>query len=312
MSLAFVFLVSLGMLRPPTSDEAELQVRPPKGHSARYEVEHVIENETNALAMSFTVKISLHQVIELVAKGQNDEGLHQVDLEFHHVRGSIEGPMVGSVQFDSEKEWIPTSELFDSKTRQLVMRAGKTVHLLVHPDGTVKSVSGYEEIYEGTDLGEKLAKDGDLLTNESFRDDAQVYFARMPAKKVEEGSRWKAPYRMSVFLQEMDLQPSWELDELTKNKATATFLGKYSLEEGGPEPKPIEAGQDMALLVKRSSIKSASLQGRYVMDRKTGLLIEASVERVVGAETPNPFGGKGIPSVVLQKTSIKKIKSPEE
>ena len=255
----------------------------------------------------------VEQSIELRFVEKSPDDMWTVDLLFRRVKGRMQGQMISPIEIDSDDPKPSYPGLFDAKIRQLVLRAGNKVRLQVAANGWVQGVKGYEEIYADSDIGEQLAKDGDLLTNESFRDDAQIFFAHLPDKLVSEGDHWKSSYPMSVFLKQIDLKPRYELEEIEQERATFTFLGIFDAEgvEGAEASREIDpkasATEAAALLVGQSKITSASLQGQAIVSRPDGLLMRGTVERIIGAEVPNPFGGKAIPSVVIQRTEVRRL-----
>jgi hypothetical protein len=246
-----------------------------------------------------------------VAREVPENGPMKLDLHIQRLWGKLSSPLQNA-EFDSRDPQESYPGLFDPKVRQLVMLGGKTLGLLLTQDGRVESVSGYAEIYAGTPLGEALKKDGELLTNESYREEVQLLFAPLPAIALDEGAKWKSSYAFSVFHRDFLLEPACVLRERTASSVRWSF---EALAEGekGAVPVAIPAGatdeevSPAAGLLSGTKIRSASLQGQATVSLLDGLLELQTAKRVVGADVPNPVGTEPIPSVVTHRIEVRRI-----
>jgi hypothetical protein len=195
---------------------------------------------------------------------------------------------------------------------------GKTLEVVMQRDGRVDSLKGYAEIYAGTPLADLLKKDGEILTNESYQEEVQLLFLRLPTVPLAEGASWKTTYGFSVFERDFLLEPRCEMRELTKATAQWSFFALAEGEEGAvPVAVPAGASKEepptVAGLLAGTKIRSASYQGVATVSLIDGLLEHQSAERIVGADVPNPLGKpEPVPSVVTQKIELRRLRAAPE
>ena len=295
-------------------DEEPLVLSPREGAPVHLEVTHRVDNETQAMGMKLDTVIEIREEITLELLEAPAEAPLLVELRFGRVRGKIQAPIVGKIEFDSAEPKDSHPQIFEAKVREFLMRSGKAVQLQVTSRGRVLDVDGFEEIYAGTNVGDVLAKEGTVLTNESFVQDAQLYFPPLPAEAPAELLHWQSDSPMTVFEHTIDLAPRFEIEELAKTKATITFLGRHKPEEEVKAAEASDKREDAgeALLAGRTRITSASLQGSYVVARADGLPQTAEITRIVAVDVPNPFGGDPLPTYTKQSTVVKRLAVKEK
>jgi hypothetical protein len=311
-------LVAICAIAVPTvAQDAPLAVRMKVGEPVRYLVENQIETDTQAMGVRFLTQIELNQEIELVAREIPDQGPLRLHLKMVHVWGKLKSD-IQNAEFDSLDPQESYPGPLGAKVQQLVVLGGKTLQVVLQRDGRVESLSGYAEIYSGTPLAELLKKDGELLTNESYREEVQLLFATLPEKSLEEGAVWTTAYGFSVFQRDFRLEPRCELRELNKASAQWAFFALSEGEQGVvPVVVPAGASKEVAPtpagLLAGTKIRSASLQGVSTVSLADGLLEHQTAERIVGAEIPNPLGkAEPIPSVVTQKIELRRLPTGEK
>ncbi len=302
MSMLTLAVLACAGLQESAAEGLELELRPPPS-PLQYFVTHELVTQMTVGETQFKMKIDLELELELHHAGSSP---HRFELTFGHLRGAIEAPFGGTVDFDSQDGKTEYPGMFGAKVLQLKMLAGKTIVASVSPHGQVERVQGYAEIYAGTPIEQELKRGGELLTNESFLNDVQFLFARLPEQPVRKGERWVLSYPFTVFEDEITFLPRYSLQESVADTARWSFLTVVDEADPGASGEPLDA-QAKRGYVTEADVRNASLQGECVVSRNDGLALRQTAEVVLDLKMPNPLSGDPIPGVVIQRVEVRRL-----
>jgi len=261
-----------------------------------------LDTKMKSGAVEFQIDIDLEWDLELRFREPRADGRLGLDVRFEHTGGVITSSLGGRTEFDSEDGKDDYPGLFNAKIKQLKMLAGRTLTVALTPLGRVEEIRGYADIYRGTPLEEELRRGGELLTDESFRDDIQSLFALLPEPSESSPSRWEAAYPVTVFEDVVTFQPRFQLVESGTEMARWSFVtttedGDAAQAVGDSAPRGFVSGAD---------VKSASLRGESVVALRDGLPLRHTIEMTLEIGMKNPFGGPNLPGVVKQHVEVRR------
>ena len=301
-------------IAPQSSAEAvEIRLNPVKEQPLRFLVAQDIATQMKFAGTEIGMKLSVEMEMK-VSFREEAQGLYQFDVLFERVGGTIDSPLGGKTEFYSEDGKSEYPGLFNPKVLQLKTLTGKTIQAFVSATGAVDRVEGYAEIFAGTEIEQELKRGGELLTNESFRDDVQMLFVLLPAGAVRKSEGWETPFPMNLFENEITFHPRHELVEATETLARWTFLAAGENPDAAEEEKKAaEAGaQKPRAFVTSADVRNASLNGEAVVSRKDGLPLRQAFELVLEIQLPSPVSEGLIPTVLNQRVETRRLDAPSK
>lgn len=259
-----------------------------------------LDTKMKTRGIEFQIEIDLEWDVELRFREELADGRLGFDLRFERSGGVISSSLGGRTEFDSGDGKEDYPGLFNSKVKQLKMLAGRTLAVTLTPRGRVEEIRGYADIYRGSPLEEELRRGGELLTDESFRDDIQALFAFLPEPSEANPSRWETTYPYTVFEDVVHFQPRFQMVESGPEMARWTFLTALGDDEPG---EPVSASNGLA---SGADVKSASLRGESVVALRDGLPQRHTLEVTLEIGVKDPFGGPNVPGVVKQHVEVRR------
>jgi len=131
-----------------------------------------------------------------------ESGDMSLKIKFGRITGSFENPMMGSLEFDSEKETEETGNpMIDMMAGMFTANAGQELSMVMNPDGEVVSVDGVEEMVDRLLENNPMAGMGGAIDAESMKtqmkDNFEGQLGQIPADPVAVGDSWTTDRGMS-------------------------------------------------------------------------------------------------------------------
>ena len=131
-----------------------------------------------------------------------ESGDMSIKIKFGRIKGSFENPMMGALEFDSEKETEETGNpMVDMMGSMFTANAGQQLSLVMNQDGEVLSVDGVDAMVDRILENNPMAAMGGQLDAETMKqqmkDNFEGQLGQIPADPVAVGESWTADRGMS-------------------------------------------------------------------------------------------------------------------
>jgi len=272
--LAGMFLVA-GLT--VASAQVKLSFNPEKGTKYEYQSE-MVQNTVMFVGQDFEMVTEMKIAYLMEIKDKTPEET-QVQFTYREVAFKISSSMFG-MGYDSKK---PDDKMFN----KLI---GQSFTVNIAPDGTVKSVTGMDEIagslnsalIAGDPMGEQMKQQ---FSGASLKNTFEQAFKIYPANAVKEGDSWNSEFVVSTAPMSSNTKTKYTLKEISGNMATfivasdivmtasGELSGKISGTQSGPMLVDISTGIPVSSEMTQKLKGTVSAQGYEIeMDRNDKII----------------------------------------
>ena len=262
--LVLVALLCTGML---AQAQVKLSFNPEKGatYSYRFNTDQSIKQTFNG--QTIPVNTTVEMLMEMNVKEKSEEEV-SVDYSYKEMVMNVSNPMM-NIKYDS-KTGIDSSsvqgKLIAGFFNSLI---GKTMNVILKPDGSVKSISGFNAILE--DIQKNTASDNPAaqpMINgflQAFNEDAmkrmfEQSFKMYPDKEVNVGDSWNSDMSFTVAGMNSNIKNTYTLQSVSNGIALIEQVSDINIKPG--------AGMDGEL--------TGNQKGEISLDVKTGLPVKST------------------------------------
>jgi len=161
------------------------------------------------------------------------DGTAHIDWSFDSVRAVVDQPGAGRMIFDSSQ---PASEADDPMTGAMRALVGRTISLVIAPDGTVRSMGGVDAMREavraqiaGTPAETMRPNMKAFLGDDALRDQFEHAFRQLPAEPVCPGQTWERTERRYLPLSgSVEASTQWKFIGMRPSGAAHGTLAKVA------------------------------------------------------------------------------------
>lgn len=308
-SILSILSVSLLSLPLAAQDAQKLGTKlgAKKGDAAAFVVRGKQKQEIDMGGQTMEAGNQLTHDIAIKVADVDDQGNLTVEVHMKRIRGSIEMPMMGSIEFDTAKKsddeggdeggfGMPTGATMASAMRPLTEKA---LIAKVSPRGKVESIQGLEEALEkarssaGPMGGGMLAG---VISEGPVRAIVSGLFGLMPEEPVAVGGTWqrvetdggRMPMKQSATVTLKSLSAdSYEI-ALSGTIQPPTKEDIEKMLEGEGDGENAEMARAMLETMK---IKNGKLDGQSTVDRSTGFVKTGKNTVKMDMTMESPMGG---------------------
>ncbi|MCI0586802.1 MAG: DUF6263 family protein [Planctomycetes bacterium] len=319
---AFAALVSVlaaaqDARREGGSEKVRLSFR--KGDRADYRVTSDKDQSTKMGPADMKTTVHRVQEFSLTVEEVAPDGSAWVGVRFGAVRGKLDDPRMGEVEFDSTKP--PDEEdPMGASLKPLTALAGKSFRLRVTADGKISEVRGASEATKGEFDKSRLVGAMQAKALESAYSDEhlaktlQAWFPMLSADSVAIGDSWPVGFDMPPSGMGFDIafRGTSQLDKLEADEVVVTTKGVISKKEEAPEsrgpekaPEPGSTEERRRAIAAGMKIEKGDLRTTYRQSRKDGLPLGSTTESQLDMTLPDPREGEG-PGAVIRVTAVTK------
>jgi len=244
--------------------QIRISFNPEKG--ATYTYRFISDEKTNQLigGQETTTGYHLEFVIDMSIKNKNNDEIY-ADYIFKEIDMSFSSPMM-SFNIDSKNKVGNSSEI----NKFFDCLIGKSLQIVVSPNGSVKTVTGFQPVMEDIQKVMGSANDTDKRITGMF---IQMSFHEFAVKTGFEQSFKMYPDK------EIKLGDSWSIDNsISVSTITNNIINTYTLKSISEEIALIDL--TVASLMKNERLNQElkeELKGEIKLNTKTGLPIQSSL-----------------------------------
>ena len=283
-------LVCVGML-------AQAQIKPAfnpaKGEKYTYRLVTDQKMNNSFSGKEMTAGVTTEILMELTVKEKSNNEV-SIEYAYKEIVTTSSNPMM-SFKVDSKNKAGNTSEIEKMIAKLYDCFIGKPLQLIVTPDGSVKSLTGYNAIQE--DLKKVLASLGDMeqqmasMSIESFTEDAiksgfEQTFKMYPDKEIKVGDSWSKDISFTMANMSNNVKNTYMLKSVNNDVALLDVASVLTVKPGGGMEGDIKGDQ----------------KGEMRLDLKTGMPVQSSSEGTAKGK----MSGQGI-EMSMEITTISSV-----
>lgn len=265
--------------------QIKLSFNPSAGetYSYRFTSEQTVKQTMRGQEMPVT--IAMEMLIEMTVKEKNNDEV-SMDYSYKDIVMSVSSPMM-NIKFDSKNTadtlsgpGMMLSQIFNSLV-------GKTMHVIFAPDGSVKSISGFnaimEDIQKNMASANPIAQQGLNVFLQSFNEDAmknmfEQSFKMYPDKEVAVGDSWNSNISLAVAGMNNNMQNTYTLKSVENDIAVLDVTSVSNMKSGANVAANVEGEL------------SGGYEGQMTLNVQTGMLINSTL----GGNTNGKITTQGI------------------
>jgi len=223
-----------------------------------------------------------------------ESGDMQVAVKFGQIKGSFENPMVGSLEFDSEKEAEESGNpMIDMMASMFTANAGQAIGITMTPNGEITDVTGVdalvERLLENNPMAGAMGGAMDAETmSESMKQMIGGQLGALPSEAISVGDSWKVERAMG----QMGMDVAMTIDN-TLASVSATEMVVDS------EITATLSGGQMAQMITVDEFTGTSTT---TYSRKDGLVLLSTAKMNMTASMDTGQGAGGMTMVIETKT----------
>ena len=281
------------------SAQIKLSFNPEKGKKYEYQQELIQVIKQNAMGQEIPMETELSTTYLMEIK---DKTLQETQVQFTYrdFVFIVSSPMM-KMGYDSKNPIANPSEMDQMFGKMFSTFIGQPMMVVIAPDGSVKSVTGMDAIFEN--MLKAIASDGQVAAQlgaqmkPQFSDAAQKksfeqLFKFYPTNPVKMGDSWNMENTTTVTNMNTHLKTKYTLKGVSKNVATIAMEGDMEMTPGmGMEGK-----------------LSGTQTGTMSVDTKTGMIISSETTQNIKGAVKTQGIDLLMDINMKMKTSFKEIK----
>ena len=199
------------------TEKVELRMKLQKGQkfAFRQTMDMTQDMDMQGMQLSTVMKMTSDYVYDVL--DVTEAGTADVRISFGRVHGSMENPMFGAIEFDSEKEAEETGNpMIDAMAGAFTVTSGLSVEITMDAKGEISSVRGVEKLVEKMLEANPMAAMGGMdaeSMGDQMKENLRSLTGDYPADAIGVGSTWEISRNMS--------QMGMEISMSSKNKVTS-------------------------------------------------------------------------------------------
>jgi hypothetical protein len=192
-SVAPTFAQDVGDAPAAETVEFKLNVKPGQRFGYRQTMNMDQKVVMPAGAMTTKIRQTTDQVMEVLKVAA--DGAVDVRVRTESIKGSMENPMMGDVEFDSTKPDNKSGiAMVDAMVSAFTMLAGKSYELTLEPTGALREIRGLREIMEEA-MGADVSA---MLDDDALRAQMASQFPSGVGEQVALGHKWEVVSKLPV------------------------------------------------------------------------------------------------------------------
>ena len=226
-----------------------------------------------------------------------EAGDMKVTVNFGRIKGSFDNPMMGSLEFDSEKEAEETGNpMVDMMASMFTANAGQSIGITMQADGEITEVTGIEEMIEKLMENNPMAgMQGGMDTetmSKSMKEMIGSQLGALPKEPLGVGESWKIERAMG----QMGMDVNMTIDNTLKSvdDQEAVIDSTITAELSG--------GQMAAML----TVDEFTGTSTTTVSRKDGLVLSSKANMNMKASMDAGAQGQGGMTMVIE-TAVERI-----
>ena len=248
-----------------TQAQVKLSFNPAKGekYSYRFDIEQA--GTQKFMGQEVPINTTIGMLLEMDVKGKSKDEV-SVDYTYKEIVMTVSIPMM-NIHYNSKN---PVEKL--SEQEQLIAQIfnsliGKTMNVVIAPNGSVKSISGFEAIMEEMqkNMDSSVSQQMVSMLLQSFNDEAmknmfEQSFKFYPDKAVKVGDSWNGDFSFVLMGMNSDTKNTYTLKSIKSDVAMLDVVSTFTLKPG--------AGMEGEILGEQ--------KGEISLNVKTGMLVSSN------------------------------------
>jgi len=261
-SKKILFLVALFCTGMLAQAQVKLSFNPEKGKTYvyRFNTEQSIKQTIGS--QEIPVNTVMDMLMKMTVKEKTGDGI-SVDYLYTEAVMTVSNPMM-NIKYDSKNTNDSVSEPEKLIAQIFNGLIGKTMNVVFAPDGSVKSISGFDAIMK--DIQKNMTSGNPAVQQmvngflQSFNEDAmkrmfEQSFKFYPDKEVNVGDSWNSDISFTAAGMNSNIKNTYTLQSVNNNAAMIEVVSDINIKPG--------AGMDGEL--------TGNQKGKISLDVKTGL-----------------------------------------
>ena len=268
-NLFFIAFLSVSML---VQAQVKLSFNPEKGQKYSYLFETEQDMKQTFMGQELPTQVVMTMLMDMdISEKNNDETT--LTSTYNAIKMSIANPMM-SVEYDSQRPKENPTEIENMIATIFLGLIGKSFSVNIDQTGSVKSVSGMDELIQG--LLRVLPQDNPAMQQmsgpflQSFNDDAmknmfEQSFKIYPANPVNVGDSWEGNITTAIMGMNQTMNNTYMLKAIEGNTAVMDVASTFVFNPEGSIEGEISGSQSgqMSLDVKTGMPQTSSVIQKY-------------------------------------------------
>jgi hypothetical protein len=267
--------------------QVKLSFNPEKGETYSYlfKMEQIGKQTVNGQEIPINTSMDMLLAMDVTEKSSSEVRVTNV---YKELALSVVTPMT-TINYNSKNpaDDLPEPEKLISQIMGSLI--AKTLNVVFEPDGSVKSISGFQEIVAEIQKNTNpAAQQMSTMLLQSFSDEAmkkmfEQSFNFYPQKEIKAGDTWESDFSFAVAGINSDTKNTYTLQSVKDNTALIDVISVSAM-------KP-EAESDL----------SANAKGEITLDIKTGMLESSAMTQTINGKL-NMQGAEIVIDIVSKAT----------
>ena len=247
------------------SAQVKLSYNPELGTKYEYLMDMVQNIKQNVMGQEIPMetKMTITHLMEIKEKTSQEI---KVQMTYQSFLFAVTSPMM-KMTYDSKSSATNSSEMDKMMEKMFSTMIGKPFIIVIEPNGTVKSVSGMDEIIknmvgaisaDGQVAAQMGAQMSQQFSDESMKNSFSQTFNVYPDHAIKVGDTWDKSTTIPMNNMNLSYKSNNTLKEISSNKATIAVTGDINMDTG--EGK-----------------LTGTQTGSFIADAKTGLPVTSEI-----------------------------------
>ena len=263
---------------------------PAKGEKYAYQLTTDQKTVVSFSGQEMAVNSTTVMLTELIIKEKNNNEI-TLDFFYKEMVMTVSNPMM-NFKIDTKNKASHTSDIEKMGANILECMLGKALQLVITPDGTVKSITGYNAIMD--DMKKVISSLGDaerqmsVMFTQSFSEETmkttfEQTYKMYPDTEIKVGDSWIKDNSFTMMGMNNDVKNTYTLKSVNNDIASISLTSVSTM----------KAGEGM-----EGEMKSEQ-KGEITLNIKTGMTIKSSSE----GNSKGNIGGQGM-DITTKITSV--------
>lgn len=270
-----------------TGEKVKLELNLTKGQKFDTAVKMTMAQNMNVGGMDMSTDIEMSVLQTNSVEALDDAGVATMKTKVRRITGSFSNPMMGQIEFDSDKkdEAESGNPMMDQMTKQFTAEAGKEHVVKLAKDGTTSS-------------GAKDDPSADAMR-------AMGGINKLPKDPVGVGDSWTNETEGTTQGMQTKTKMKTTVKSIDADTITVTHEGTLELSSGGDAGET--SANPMARMASKMKMKATKIVGESKISRKDGYILVSDVTSDMEMEIPadenaeNPMLAGGMTMTMKQK-----------
>ena len=271
------------------AEKVEFKIKLDKGQKLAFRQVVDMNQDMDMGGMQMAIVLEMSNEFTYHVTDVTEAGDMKIDMTFGRIKGSMENPMMGTIEFDSANpDGNPMSAAFTAQ-------AGESLGLTLTSAGEVTEITGIEEMFEKMMAANPMAAaqmDSEGLSDQ-LKQTASSHIGMFPKEPVAVGESWTIEQSANQMGMDVSMKIDNTLKSATEDEAVVDATINASMSAEG---NPMMAALDV------ETFKGTSTT---TYSRKDGLVLSSSMTMNMKASM-DAQGQQGSVDMVIE-TSIERI-----